>query len=58
MIEPKVKGWKGDSLDFTMSYGLTLGEKHQDRTAQMRWDPATDKMEVLGDTVDGIRRME
>jgi hypothetical protein len=58
VVDMNVKGWTGNSLDITMSYSTTVGENFIDRTAHLRWDSTTDKLQVVSDTVDGTRKIE
>lgn len=43
-----IVGWKGDGLDFTVSFVVQQGEDYLDREATLRWDSANDKLELVG----------
>lgn len=43
-----IVGWKGDGLDFTVSFVVQEGEDYLDREATLRWNSANDKLELVG----------
>ena len=47
----QIKGWSGDSLDFSLDYSVQKGEDSVEHEAGLRWDSAQDKLKVLSDKI-------
>lgn len=57
-IHLEVERWKSANLEFKVEYTSMVDEVFIDHTAQVRWDSATDKLQLLRDTMDGTRKIE
>lgn len=47
----EITGWKGDALEFTLSYSVIKGDDVIDHDANLQWDSATDQIRVLSDNI-------
>ena len=47
----KIVDWRGDALEFTLSYSLAKGDDIIDHEARLLWNSATDQLHVISDTV-------
>lgn len=45
----EIVGWKGDALEFGLSYSVQKGEDTADHEAVLVWDTATDTLKLLSD---------
>lgn len=43
----EIQGWKGDALEFTLSYATTKGDDLIDHVATLRWDASKDVLSVI-----------
>jgi len=47
----EIVGWKGEALEFTLSYSVIKGDDFIDHDAKLQWNSATDQLRVISDTV-------
>ena len=47
----QIAGWKGDALEFTLSYSLAKGDNILDHKARVLWDSATGQIRILSDHI-------
>jgi len=47
----EIAGWKGDNLDFSLTFTVKKGDNFVDHEAKLRWSSATDKLSVVSDKV-------
>ena len=47
----EITGWKGDALEFTLSYSVIKGDDFIDHDAKLQWNSATDQLRVISDTI-------
>ena len=47
----EITGWKGDALEFTLSYSVIKGDDFIDHEAKLQWDSVTDQIRVLSDII-------
>jgi hypothetical protein len=50
-------GWNGLVLEFTANYATADEEQFTDHTATLNWDSTTDQVRLIGDKVEGIRKI-
>lgn len=50
-------GWNGPVLKFHANYTTTDDEQFTDHTATLSWDSTTDQVRLIGEKVDGVRKI-